>query len=98
MAAVIRVRDVVRRDVYDLGPQEPILRGPYDLFAPVGAVRRQGALVEWLEAGVHRNGRVAPAALGETHPGERVLVRFSADVADEWWLCEVEEVDGVSAA
>jgi hypothetical protein len=95
-ARVIRVRDVARAGVYDLGPQEPILRGPYELFQPFGAVRRRGSLVDWAEGTTIRSARAAPAMLAEAHPGERVLVRLPPlDRADEWWLCEVEAVDGV---
>jgi hypothetical protein len=99
MAHVIRVRDIARHGVYELGPDQPILRGPYDLFDPVGAVRRRGTLVDWLEAGVIRSARVVAATLGETHAGERVLVRLPPLTdEEEWWLCEVEAVDGVAAA
>jgi hypothetical protein len=98
MARVIRVRDVAREGVYDLGPDESILRGPYDLFHPIGPVRRRGALIDWLEAGVIRSARAAAATLGETQPGERILVRLQPRASDdEWWLCEVEAVDGVAA-
>jgi hypothetical protein len=98
MALVIRVRDVARDGVYDLGPDEPVLRGPYDLFNPVGPVRRRGALIDWLEAGVIRSARAASAMLGDTQPGERVLLRLPPRPnEDDWWLCEVEAVDGVAA-
>jgi hypothetical protein len=95
---VIRVRDVARDGVYDLGPEEPILRGPYELFRPVGAVRQRGTLVDWLQAGVIRSARAVPADLGSAHPGERVLVRLPPRASpDEWWLCDVEAIDGVAA-
>jgi hypothetical protein len=99
MPQVIRVRDVARDGVYELGPDEPILRGPYELFNPIGPVRRRGALVDWVQAGVIRSARTVPAVLGETHPGERVLVRLEGRASPEdWWLCEVESVDGATAA
>jgi hypothetical protein len=99
MPHVIRVRDVARAGVYDLGPDEPILRGPYELFQPVGAVRRRGVLVDWLQAGVIRSARTTAATLGDTHPGERVLLRLPPRAReDEWWLCEVEALDGVSGS
>jgi hypothetical protein len=99
MPRVIRVRDVARDGVYDLGPDEPILRGPYDLFNPIGPVRRRGALIDWLQAGVIRSARAASGSLGDAHPGERVLVRLPPQTTeDDWWLCEVESVDGVAAA
>jgi hypothetical protein len=96
MPEVIRLRDVVRGEVHELGPETPILRGPYELFQPVGSVRRRDGLVEWTEAGATRSARVAPAELGDAHPGERVLLRLppGQPQGDEWWLCEVEAVDG----
>jgi hypothetical protein len=94
---VIRVRDVARSAKYDRGPDEPILRVPYELFQPVGAVRRRGTLVDWLEGTVIRSGRVVPALLGDTAPGERVLIRIDeGDSVDEWWLCEIEAIDGLA--
>jgi hypothetical protein len=96
---LIRVRDVVRAGVYDLGPDEPILRGPYELFQPIGSVKRRGVLIDWLQGQVLRSARVEPAALGTAQPGERVLVRLPPHGSpDEWWLCEVETVDGVDVA
>lgn len=78
-----------------LGPEVPVLRVPYDAFQPAGAVQLQGAgLVAWEEKGTSKTGRVAPAKLGDTNPGERVLVHFDDAAADVWWLCEVEQVDG----
>jgi hypothetical protein len=76
-----------------------MMRGPYDLFDPVGPVRQRGALVDWLEAGVIRSARVNPGLLGDAHPGERILVRLPPHASDdEWWLCDVQAVDGVAAA
>jgi hypothetical protein len=99
MPQVIRVHDVARDGVYELGPDEPILRGPYELFNPVGAVRRRGSLVDWVQAGVIRSARAVPALLGEAHPGERVLLKLPPrESPDDWWLCEVEAVDGATAA
>jgi hypothetical protein len=97
MPRVIRVRDVVRAGVYDLGSEEPILRGPYELFQPTGSVRQRGVLVDWLQAGVIRSARAVAGELGTARPGERVLVRLEPRAsAEEWWLCEVESVDGVA--
>ncbi|HXN33581.1 MAG TPA: hypothetical protein VN894_17045 [Polyangiaceae bacterium] len=100
MPQVIRVRDVAREGVYELGPEKPILRGPYELFHPIGPARLRGALVDWVQARVIRSARVAPAALGDAHPGERVLLQLPSPgpTDDEWWLCEVEALDGDSAA
>jgi hypothetical protein len=99
MASVIRIRDVVRGIVHELGPDVPILRGPYELFHPVGCVVRRGGLVEWLQAGVRSSGRVAPSLLGSAQPGERVLLHLPPYSSEhEWWLCEVDAIDGVAAA
>jgi hypothetical protein len=99
MPRVIRVRDVARDGVYEFGPEEPMLRGPYELFNPVGSVRQRGGLVDWVQGGVIRSARVVLSALGDAHPGERVLLRLPPRVSDEaWWLCEVEAVDGIAAA
>jgi len=98
MPNVIRVRDVSRAGKYELGPDEPVLLVPYQLFQPVGAVRRRGALVDWLQGDVIQTGRAVEGVLGKTHPGERVLVRIDAGKSadDEWWLCEIEAVNGVA--
>jgi hypothetical protein len=102
MAHVIRVRDITREALYDFGPEQPILRGPYDLFQfqSDGAIHRRGELVDWhVPGGEVRTGRVAPASLGEVRPGERVLVQLPPGAAgDEWWLCEIESVDGIAVA
>ncbi len=98
MRNVIRVRDVVRNATYEVAPEEPILRVPYELFQPVGAVRRRGALVDWLQGDAIRSGRAAPGLLRTAEVGERVLLRIDPGESsdDEWWLCEIEEVDGVA--
>jgi len=92
---VIRLRDVARNATYERGPSEPVLLVPYELFQPVGAVRRRGTLVDWLEGAVIRSGRAVAGLLRDTSPGERVLVRLDAEV-DEWWLCEIEAVIGAA--
>lgn len=98
VSRVIRVLDVARKEIHDLGPDEPILRGPYELFHPEGPVHRRGSMIEWSQAKEPRSARVVPVTLGETHPGERVLVRLAPyDAEDDWWLCEVQAVDGVQA-
>ncbi|MDP9150153.1 MAG: hypothetical protein M3O36_09470 [Myxococcota bacterium] len=98
MTQVIRVRDVVRGDVHELGPDHVMLRGSYDLFRPKGAVHARGGVVDWVEGGTVRTSRVAPAPLGEAHPGERVLVSLPPHADDEWWLCDVEAVDGLATS
>jgi hypothetical protein len=92
---VIRLRDVARNATYERGPDEPVLLVPYELFQPVGAVRRRGSLVDWLEGAVIRSGRAVPSWLRDTSPGERVLLQLDEKI-DEWWLCEIEAVVGVS--
>lgn len=97
MAHAIQVRDVARAGVHQFGPEEPVLRVPYDLFHPQGAVRKQGLLVEWSDGGQVRSARVAPAFLGDTHPGERVLLQLPPHMDDEWWLVDVEAINGAAA-
>ncbi len=94
LSQLVRIRDVVRHGHFELGPEVPVLRVPYDAFQPAGAVQLQGELVAWVEKGTSKTGRVAPTRLGDTHPGERVLVHFADATDDVWWLCEVERVDG----
>jgi hypothetical protein len=85
--------------VYELGPGEPALRVPYEMLMPVGPVRRHDQQIQWLEGESVRTGRYASTHLGHCHPGERVLLRlWPAPVEDDWWLCEVEAVDGVAEA
>ena len=99
MAKMIRVRDVVRNATYDVAPEEPILRVPYELFQPVGAVRKRGALVDWLQGDAIRSGRAVAGVLRTVEVGERVLLRIdpgSSEDEDEWWLCEIQAVDGVA--
>jgi hypothetical protein len=96
-ASVIRVRDVVRNATHEASPDEPILRVPYDLFRPAGAVHRHGELVDWHQGENLRSGRVAAGVLRTAEVGERVLIQIDpGDTEDEWWLCEVEAVDGVA--
>ena len=93
----VKVRDVVGHGVYQLSGAEPMFRVPYDLFNPVGPVQLRGDLIHYLQAGEVRTGNTAPGTLGESRPGERVLVQLpSAKAGREWWLCEVTEVDGVA--
>ncbi len=104
MPHVIRLRDVTRARTFELGPEEPVFRVPYDLFKPDGPARLRGMLAEWLEGGLAKTGRVVATRLGETHPGERILLQSSATTSSpvprgegpdgEWWLCEVEMVGG----
>jgi hypothetical protein len=99
MTTTIRVRDVVRAELYELGADECALRVPYDMFKPTGAVHRYGNRIEWEQDDENQSTRFAETALGDCTAGERVLLRLSsADPSDEWWLCEVEAVNGVSGA
>jgi hypothetical protein len=96
---VIRIVDVVRNGVYDLGPEAKVLRVAYDMFHPTGLVRQNGDTVEWLEGQTIRSSRFVESTLGQCRPGERVLARLPPYASgDEWWLCDVESVDGVAAA
>jgi hypothetical protein len=100
MSNVIRVRDVARNATYERGPDEPVLRVPYEMFAPVGAVHKRGKLVDWLEGDVIRSGRAVPGSLSDAQPGERLLLRIEDGeepvAEDEWWLCEIVAVDGIA--
>lgn len=96
--ANVLVRDVVRHARYQLSGIERMLRVPYDLLNPVGPVQLHDGLITYLQGGELRNGRVAEAELADARPGERVLLRLPpTQNEEEWWLCEVEEVDGVAA-
>jgi hypothetical protein len=100
MPQVIQVRDIARGRTHEFGPDVPVLRGPYELFKPDGPVRRNGAIVEWTAGGTPKVGRVVEASMALVHPGERVLVCLSppegeSSESSDWWLCEVEAVDGV---
>ena len=93
----IRIRDVVRNATYERGPDEAVLLVPYELFQPVGAVHKRGDLVDWLQGENMHSGRAVAGLLKNTQPGERVLLRIDAnDSVNEWWLCEIESVDGVA--
>jgi hypothetical protein len=92
----IRVRDIVRGDLYELHPEDLALRGSYDLFRPIAGVVVRDGLAEWTQAGEVRTSRVALARLRDVHEGECVLVSLGDD--DEWWLCEVLQVDGPAEA
>jgi hypothetical protein len=100
MPQVIRVRDVARGgEAHELGPEEPALRVPYDMFWPRGPATRNGDAIDWIEGNTPRMGRFVEIRLGDCSPGERVLVRVPPALEEEdWWLVEVETVDGVSVA
>jgi hypothetical protein len=101
MPHAIHVRDIARGGRYDLGPDEPMMRVPYDVagggaaaFQAVSPVLQHGSLVDWSEGGVVRSARVAAGLLRDAHPGERILVHLPPGGSDdEWWLCDVEAVD-----
>jgi hypothetical protein len=98
--AKVRVRDIVRHGKYELTGTERALRVPYDMFHPKGVVEVRGELASYIEGDEVRIGRTARCLLGETRPGERVLVRLDAtslglEDDGDWWLCEVEAKDGV---
>jgi hypothetical protein len=91
----VRIRDVVRHHELDLGPETRVLRVPYDLFQPSGAVRFEAGRIEYVQSGERRTGRVVDALLGDVKPGERVLVHLDRSFDGDWWLCEIESVDDV---
>lgn len=93
LAAIpILVRDIVRHRLHELSPVERMLRVPYDLFNPAGPVLLHDGLITYVQGGQPRTGRTAESKLADSHPGERVLVRFADEEArgDEWWLCEIQ--------
>jgi hypothetical protein len=93
MNTVFRVRDVLSARTYELGPEASVLRVPYDLFQPDRPVEVEGGLVQWVQGAQRKSGRVIATKLGETHPGERVLVHAPGG-GEDWSLCEVEGSDG----
>jgi len=97
MAESIRIRDIVRGSIRELGPDVPILRVSSDLVQPLGPVMiRPDGLAEWFKHDGPHASRVATALLGSVSVGERVLLRLDEPAtADRWWLCDVEAVDGV---
>jgi nucleotide-binding universal stress UspA family protein len=98
MPHVIRIRDVVRGTTYEMSPDQQALRVPYELLHPEGAVRVEGASLEWAEGQTLRRADFAEALLGDCHPGERVVVQLTPeDPEAQWWLCDVEAVDGMMA-
>ncbi len=94
--AVFTLRDIVRGGVYQVFGREPMLRVPYDLYSPEGAVEFRGGIIHYREHGKALQGAVALSSLAEAKPGERVLVRVPPRSSDtEWWLCEVEARNGI---
>jgi hypothetical protein len=89
---------VARKTTHELGPSETMYRVPYDLFNPPGPVQLKDELISYVQSGEVRTGRAVKSQLGESRPGERVLLRLEpCETPHEWWLCEVVEVEGVSA-
>jgi hypothetical protein len=90
----IRVRDVVRGQVLELGPDEPALRGSYDMIHPDGPVSLLADdRVEWRVGEEWHSSRVVRSALGRVLVGERVLLQLDS-APPRWWVCEVEAIDG----
>jgi hypothetical protein len=93
----IRIRDVVRGRSYDLSPDEPVLRGSYDLFHPAGSAQMQSdGTVEWLAGGTVHVSRVVSTPVGNVHVGERILSRLDDLTPGVWWVCEVENIEDIS--
>jgi hypothetical protein len=84
---------------YDLSPADPMLRVPYDLWRANGPAVFENGLVEVPLANGREIARTRPGRLGEAHPGERVLVQHPDTEPDprQWWLSEVEAVEGHDA-
>lgn len=94
----VRVRDVVRNTTHRLPRECSMLRVPYELFRPTGVVRVHDGLATYSARGDVGTGRVAAGALSDAQPGERVLVQLPPSIEGEWWLCEIEEANGVAAS
>jgi len=76
-----------------------MLRVPYDLARPTGPVIVEGDHAIYRHGDEETVGRVAPAKLADAEPGETVLLKLAdASDAPQWWVCEVEEVNGVAAS
>jgi hypothetical protein len=89
----VTVRDVVRHGRYRLTGAERMLRVPYDLYSPIGPVQYEDGMITYLQGSSLQNGSAVEHQLGEAHQGERVLLRLPDSAGNEWWLCEVEQVD-----
>ncbi len=94
----VHVRDVVRNATHRLPRECAMLRVPYELFRPSGVVRVHDGVATYTSRGEVATGRVAPGALSDAQPGERVLVQLPPSIEGEWWLCEIEEANGVAAS
>jgi hypothetical protein len=93
---MLTVRDIVRGGVHRLDGREPMLRVPFDLYSPDGAVELVDGFAHYTEKSEPRIGSVAGESLADAKPGERVLLRIPPCSSDrEWWLCEVEAVNGI---
>ena len=94
--AMLTVRDVIRGGVHRLKGGETMFRVPYDLYSPDGAVELVDGFAHYTEKSEPRVGSVARERLAAAKPGERVLLRIEPCSSDrEWWLCEVQAVNGV---
>ncbi len=96
--SVVKVRDIARGDVHEVPRGLSMLRVPYDFFHPTGAVRVEDGLATYVVGSEVSTGRVAPAALADAQPGERVLLQLPSSADGDWWLCEIQEMNGVAAS
>ena len=95
---LVKVRDVVRNATHEMPRECSMLRVPYELFRPIGAVRVLDGVAAYEAGSDVATGRVAAGALSDAQPGERVLLQLPPSVEGEWWLCEIEEANGVAAS
>ena len=95
---LVEVRDVVHDAKHLLSPKSAVLRVPYELFNPVGAVRVENGLATYEQGDKVANGRVVSALLADANPGERVLLQLPSAPDGEWWLCEVVKANGGAAS
>jgi hypothetical protein len=93
----VRVMDSRDKDEYDLSADERALSVPQEFPDHIRALRiRDPNLIEYEDRYGWHSARTRETRLGETHPGERVLVEFEGPYEDPpgWHLCEVEDLDG----
>jgi hypothetical protein len=79
--------------------ETPVLRVPYELFVCQGPCIYEAGLVSYhYKTGVH-TARVRHDVLNHCRVGDRVLVQYGRPEhhPNEWWLFEVEQVDGDDA-
>jgi hypothetical protein len=93
------VRDLVRKRVHRLEPDRAghALLVPNDFLIPAGPVALDANLIEYEQGGHVATGRTTRCSVDALRPGQRVLLQLPSEGDELWWLCEVEEVNGLAA-